>query len=1071
MAFPLGRLVYNFLTSLDDQQALLEEFEYFRRVFVLIGIVDGSEEQEVEQLCSTLDVWRRRIPHALVAKCIVFNCPEDKENIFNAPNIIIGPRSDFSINSVMRSILCDITAELLEGFSSLEFSIHARSVILSPITDMPHLAPLQRKNSNASIHSLGSSSRPTLTRTPSITSRSVNSVTERSKSLSKGRIENQFGQLYLLAGRVPNALKHFSTAIALSKATGDFLWQGLSLELFTVCLVIMAHLHVDVQIPPNILSMFPSYNDRLNAFGPLKFDALLNFITEMRNVVDQLYQKSTLQPNDAVPGLCFSESILRYAHLLTVVYSCKGFNDNALDHIIAQAPIRPVKKATTYVPNKATICQWIMRAQGQHLNSLSIRERCRIYGAMANMLGSIGFSRLRVKMLRELVASLTPVLLETRRQNASKNGIHPEVIASHTAQSFKSTHYCNILPLISEICQEYGLLKTDGSLLNPELTKWGWSNLQFDVLNELISLCDSLSDYRSILLLISLFFLTSVQTASSSQQISMFKAFRKTYLFASNAGIHINAPYWDPFMITDLKFIGSSENAELIHQRLRNGLPKSIEKGPFIYNPFNRRQDQNQSKSVLVVDEQVAFSIYFRNPLSVSVEVQDVHLETKGVSAKCSHSTFTMRPLSIERTTLTVTPTETGELHIVGCRVKVFGCEPILQYVYEAKDKHKSLHVYLEKSKDVNAELRSLDTIDHLWTYFPFKKDLKTKSFDCIVIASQPKLSLAFQNVTSGKFNFAEYETGELVYVIENTSFVEASHISVLFEDSSSKAFEQAIADKSITADRLYELQFEEFNLPTFTVESSQPFSLSPGERREIHIKIRAKPNSQEGLILFESSVHKPEDTEFYVRRLRIPVSLNISKRVDLKQWSAFMDTEGDPSYCLVLLNFYNHFSEPLFVTVKTASTDESRSVLIKPKADNVILFRLKRFIMSSEEINLDIPNLSTKQFVLSSGFKKSIEDSYTMKKRFWIKEYFLKEVQASWKTDDNLHHGEIYLRNHILSDEMANNLSILPIRIQAWVSYDSEKVTTVCPREPFKLVLEFFGMQLLILHIPSYVF
>ncbi|EPX72191.1 TRAPP complex subunit Trs120 [Schizosaccharomyces octosporus yFS286] len=1057
LAFPLGRIIYNFTTTLDDQQSLLEEFEYFRRIFVFIGVVDGSEEQDFSQLQSSLDAWQRRVPHASVAKCLIFDCPQESEEVFQDPRFLLGPRSNSSVNSITRSILCDITAELLEEFSSLEFSLHARSVILSPITEMPHLAPLQRTNSVSSMHSPRSSITTPMSRTTSIPSvRSVSAVTERSKSLSKGRIENQLGQLYLLAGRLPNALKHFANAIAITKSTSDYLWQGLSLELLTVCLMLMAQLHIDVQIPQNIISMFPSYIDRFNEHGPLKLDFLFSFITETRNTIDQLYHKSTLQPNDSIPGLCFSESILRFSHLLTIVYICNGLTDTALNHIISQSPLRTSKSYSSYIPSKATIYQWIIRARGQHLNSLSIRENCRIYGAMANMLGTIGFHRQRSKMLREMLHNITPAIMESKKQIISKSDFPVENTAMHTASSGNFQTGFDILPLILEVCEEFGLLRLDGTVLNPEITKWGWTSLQFDVVNELVSFCEALSDYQAILKLISLFFTFLPSHSTSAQQIYLHKTFRKICSFASNLGMPFQTPYWDPFMIMDMEYSGHPdfEEPKLIH--MKGAKTDSFQgRSPFIYNPFLKKNTEIHKTKTLVADELIFFNVYLRNPFHFSVDIQEIHLYTEGVEVIHSVCMTTLRPLTTEIITLSITPLKAGTLNVRGCNVKVFGCKPSVQYFYNQQKQKDALHISLEKIKRNFDEMRSTNVAKHQWNSVP-ELPINSESLNFQVIEKQPKLIVSSRKFSINNLNLAEYETGELIYTIENVSNTKATHVRISFEDNASKVYQQLKSDKNITADVLYELQQEEYQMPTFEVKNEQPFSLEPGEKREIQVNVIAKPISGEGTIVFESSCRSNDEHNFYARHLKVPIKLNLSKRITLSNWSVLPDIHKDPNYCMLLLDFYNHHSDSLKVLIKEKETESIESKLVKPKADHIFFLRLARFRISEEELSKDIPNLSSKQFVLSEGMKKSLKNIQALKRRFWVKQHLLETIQAFWESDDQDRHGQVHMKNHSLTDDMTRLLLLPSVQILTSLQQNGKMASRVLPRKPFVLVLSF---------------
>ncbi|EEB09176.1 TRAPP complex subunit Trs120 [Schizosaccharomyces japonicus yFS275] len=1034
--FPLGQVVYNFIVNLDDQQSLLEEFEFFRRVFVLVAFVDGREDVSAEFISSKLEEWQRRVPHALVVRCIVFDC-EDKERraaLATVPEVVFGPVGSFSPATAVRSLLCDITAEMLDTFNDLEYAITARSVILSPITEVPHLKPLERHGSGSSTRSFSrrTSSTFTIQSSGDNSTRTNPTGSEHSKVRFKGRAENQLGQLYLLAGLLPAAMRHFTTAIDCAKLTRDYLWHGLSLEMFSVCLLLLAYLQADVSIPEGMQNLFSSTLTSRNSVKEMvHVDNLLGLLTEIRNMVNSLYIKSTKQPHDSIPGLCFAESVLRYAHLLAMVRIANGINTASLDHIVMQVPLEKQRPITAYVPSKAVIYQWILKVDESQPEQLSVRELCRIYGAMANLLGSIGFFRQRALLLRRLLVQLTPSLLSTRYLNASRRGVHPDIEALNSALRLYSSQSTHTEPILLEVCRVYGFFDEDGSILQPNKIGWNWSSLQYAVVRNLVEFCSALGDCSGLMILISLYFFATLNRSQSEEQRTLFTAFQNAYKLLQNANIACSVPYWDPFLVLDICYTSSDEDEQLVYQSLVESTTPTRPKGPFLYNPFERPLSKKiePDNHIVIVDERVSLRVRLRNRLSVDIELQSISLSVDGAHAECPDVFTTLPAKSETLVTLSLLPKEVGNLQITGCRATVLGCREQLFHFYDLDYIREEQIVRLEKmSPDKELSARNEQT----W-WDVQDKEWPKNTIQLQVVDKQPQLLLRACPAASRPLSMAEYETKTIPITLENVSSVPANLVHVQFFDSSAQYYTNALASKTITADQFYELEQEETEMPSFKLlYVEEPLHVDPHESRTFHIQLRAKPSMEKARIVFTYGHRSSSDAEYYYKRqVTVTLDIKVCSRIVLQGIEVLPQSMLDYSSCLLVMYFFNHYFEQQHITVFDNATDTEHSIDVYANSNAVLCVSTPRISLTQEELTKDIPRLSNRQFVLSKGMKDSLDETIYVKQRFWLKQVLLRRLKVQWESIvDGSRKGIVHMRPLILSRNSIPNLLSPPLAV-----------------------------------------
>lgn len=173
----------------------------------------------------------------------------------------------------MHTVMCDITAAVLSELSALAKTLQTLPNIDSPLS-VEAQSQGTNKNNRMSVPSGGGGATSGVSSLASkrmtITGFGSSTVSERTRNKGKGRVQIVVAELYLLAGRVPDAMKEwvglgarsrlatvltggpcrFIEGAEVAKTYNDHLWHGKALECIGVCMVILAYLKHNFQVVP-----------------------------------------------------------------------------------------------------------------------------------------------------------------------------------------------------------------------------------------------------------------------------------------------------------------------------------------------------------------------------------------------------------------------------------------------------------------------------------------------------------------------------------------------------------------------------------------------------------------------------------------------------------------------------------------------------------------------------------------------------------------------------------------------------------------------------------------------------
>ncbi|KAI9799449.1 MAG: hypothetical protein M1825_004549 [Sarcosagium campestre] len=176
---------------------------------------------------------------------------------------------------------------------------------------------------------------------------------------------------------------------------------------------------------------------------------LATLLPDLCNMILHLYTRagnSLAATSEALPQLAYSQCALRCSKLLAAMHLCGGtLNDEALRNIVRGAPIvrrssgRPSRLPTS--AGKTEIAAMVLgalppfpsshssfRPQSHSISEveqLSTVDRCVVLAGVAAVLSDLSLHRKKAMVLRELVRTLIPGLVQARKLGAAEVGIHP----------------------------------------------------------------------------------------------------------------------------------------------------------------------------------------------------------------------------------------------------------------------------------------------------------------------------------------------------------------------------------------------------------------------------------------------------------------------------------------------------------------------------------------------------------------------------------------------------------------------------------------------------------------------
>ncbi|KAL9576625.1 MAG: hypothetical protein Q9212_006944, partial [Teloschistes hypoglaucus] len=789
-----------------------------------------------------------------------------------------------------------------------------------------------------------------------------NSLTERERNKGRGRTHIVIGSLYLLAGRWPDAVREVVDGAMIAKTNSDHVWHGKALEYLLIICLLYACAGLDFRIPHLIFEAAErtsTSTTKASKDTPASSHAdltktqpgqpststlhtLSTLIPELGTFIQNLYSRAWTFSEDKLPQLSFSETGLRFSRLLMVMSASDGkLTDLNLNQIVGgqraqDTTARPHDMIGT--PTRDEIAAFLLRSYpNTDIDpSMTVGDRTAILAGIAAMLAELGYQRKKAFMLKELLESLIPALVEARKKGAADMGVHPAAsLASLDVALIGARRQTLQLPFGEEesglqdfmtiICRSYGIqsgpdpqastedqtLVLEGfekaeessqqvvHIASSKLT--GPPDLKIDILRLCIKFCEALPDLEGVLRFSAELLRTSGSgiapgpednngspSLSIEDQLRLWGNIHRTVGVAKQLGLEdLAAEYWDGFLLRRIDAIPSSSDSPIPHAKDElEAVAISVadtNTGPFLYNPFGQTNRATTAKPLVVAGEEAVFRVTLQNLYDFELEIESIRLMTDKDGCKVATQDVVVGPYRTQSFYLTAVPSEAGSLTISGCYAKIRGCHerffPLFDAPWSLKPTMKSLQVHQPE-----CDQKSTDQKDSKNNKEPIPSSVAVD-----VIPALPMISLKAMSLSQSATMLLEGEKKTFSITLSNASgSVPTDLVLLTFEDSAAVQSQAGMGSKELPAIDLHELQLAATKKPLrwCPPQNNAEVVIDPGKEMTLEMEVTGKPGLSDATVHVSYGhlgVPRSEIKDrFYTRKLSIPLAITVNASIDV---------------------------------------------------------------------------------------------------------------------------------------------------------------------------------------------
>lgn len=651
----------------------------------------------------------------------------------------------------------------------------------------------------------------------------------------------------------------------------------------------------------------------------VSLQSLASLLPDLTNNILNLYSRAWTFTDDKLPPLAFSQSAIRFAKLLSVVHlSAATLDDNVLRHLVLNTEL---SKARTESPDAASIstkpelAALAFRAYPSPLpdSLISTADQTTILAGIASVLSELGYHRKKAIVLKELISTLLPALVQARKDGAAEMGVHPAAslaslngsVRLRAAPSLNSSSASNdpeqgMRHLLSLVCQSYGILplepivsikkggddeqstttspkqtEANGAIIaraiqQASINAIGSRELKLEILRSCINMCEALPDLEGALQ----FSADLLRTGGSGiapgpdssdgspdlpieEQVRLANNISRTLSAARHLGLHHpEADYWDEFLVRGIEVVETSQSRALVsHAKSELELVEKIEakkeKDPFIYNPF-LKSSSVAAEPLLVAQEEAFFHVTVQNLFDFDVAVERIKLLSSGVPFECSPESTLIGPYRTQTILLSGTPQTAGSLSIIGCTVKVKGCR---ERTFPTFTEPWALKLD-SKGRHVSLaqKLRPSSTASApIKSKVPPPKGPTATILALKVTGAQPDICLKSISLPQSAIMLLDGERRIFIVSFQNTSqTIPVDLLLLSFIDSTASQLQTALATKDISPAELYELELTSAHKQAFRwhrKDEDRDLVIKPGGEATFEIEVLGKPQLTHGTI------------------------------------------------------------------------------------------------------------------------------------------------------------------------------------------------------------------------------
>lgn len=1029
--FPSGRLFFTFSTSgyNDSLNLFLYDFEPFRKVFVVIGLVNDQSDPEVN-----LKALQERYPTIISHNLIVVSeaaVSSVNNNVFSS-----GPR----LEERLETILCDIGKNFLQALSHYYSSykhmtlrspgaIGGNSVLKTNLTrQVAGLAAIVSPTSGNASKRLSSIEITTnnIKRSASLKlAKSLSTTENRSQSRSRGRQLKILGNFQLLAGRYTDALSSFTEAITLLHKIRDHLWLGSALDGIAICIVLLSYLQISFQIPPiiNVLcphhvsNALPETDSPRNSVShtPMKsprdstsslssvaaIDAesanLPKLIKSISEKIMYYYELSLSHTTDYAPQMVYSEILLKTLSFMVCCRSSSALSSDDLQLVIESALPEPSQVRNSNLElafTSSEIYSFSNRLFDLQLKDMNVESQCDIYIHLAQIYDSLGFERKRAFVLRLLL-----------------------VAVASGAANIQSFPHCQ-LPL-QDMVRLYGIEDSRHATSSEDVS---WLTLQKGCLQLCLTVASKVGDKKLSAHYALLLIRNYTHLLTQSEQVSLFTNHIQSLILDG-----FIESYWDPYLLRDLKFArlessGSTFDgdeipveSQLTLSEKSNGEVSKLDTYQ-VFNPFrtvqaaSKKSEVNTIQGTFLVGDKAMVTCMVQNPFKFEIGITQlsfndetmkyIELDENEISLKApifispESTRLVNLPIKfktlIKDTVLTITSLKVSVMGMPSQEFAITSSESTIKGHQETEvstEGHESVKIKIIPQQPELQQLRTENIANNSWMMLHGTKRtisvvLRNKSLCC------PIDRLQFSHITNiEKSMKADYwkklPYDDLYGVEKQLEMLRKSCIRILNPPSKMGPNEVVTVDVEIDATSV-PLQFDGFDLLV-------KYGMRTGDDSRMYMKS----------LCFSYEVSLKRSIEVSGLEI-VPLNELFSPKMEKVDWIEYLMREkhanpefrvGD--YVLLLLDIRNSWIDGVRVDLSFKEFHSQKHLVESDHTIRVIV-PIKRIKHEATPFRArTIPRVFKDRQYIQSGLNE--EQERDMREKFWCREYILSNLRCQW--------------------------------------------------------------------------
>ncbi|KAK4580339.1 hypothetical protein LTR86_000542 [Recurvomyces mirabilis] len=519
------------------------------------------------------------------------------------------------------------------------------------------------------------------------------------RDLKKAKVGIVLGQIYMMAGQWAEALRILSENTTTVRKLSDNAWHAKGLEAMMVCMLLMAHFGLEFVIPALCFPHSERSPTRLAASIPALLKTILHLFDSMEG--------------DMLPIAVAAETRIRFCGLLAILYAANFELDKNSLHAIVYDISNAVSGTTAIVApasgmTKVDIAEMLVAARPTEDQMSLSAEHITLLSGIYSVLSNLGLQRKKVFVLKEIIENLTKALNQARRLGAAEAGIHPAASLTTDQTIFDgilgpaagSDHLDDIIGVIAST---YGieLSTTEGR----KVTGCGNDLLKLKVLETIAEYCEASTDLRGVITATASILSASTSTGatgsengsstialSRDEQVFLSSTLSRSTAFLKQLDLsQSEAHFWDDFLVRGIVFDPPDSAYVLLPLSAADttssgNTPQG--QNPLLYDPNARRSlIAGRSKQIFVLREPRELYLKLQNTLQIPIVVESVEVVVTGPeNMKLETLRFNataIEPMRVQKLVLMAWPSIAGDFMIVGCHIKIAGCQKRYFDIYE----------------------------------------------------------------------------------------------------------------------------------------------------------------------------------------------------------------------------------------------------------------------------------------------------------------------------------------------------------------------------------------------------